>query len=772
MTAGPAASGPGPGLTRQVTRAEDVLAAAPRGCSTAATSTRCSRLLERDPVADVFVASRVQSAGLDREPARRRRSGASASAAGSSRSATPAPTSSRCRPDPRRCAPSPTGPADRAGAARRSSARPTAVAALWQLLTPSWGRGAGRPRAPAAAGARRAAGRRRPTRACGRCGRDEVDIAAAGLHRDVHRGDRRLAARRRRRSALPGPRRRAGRPRAARSPASTTAGSSSRPRSARRRRGSARCRACGSTPELRGRGLSVAGTAAVGGPGAGARRAGGQPVRQRLQRRRPPCLRPRGLPPGGHVHQRPVLRPVHPGPNPWDRCWSRPGRARARLRPPPTLDERTPVTLQLKPGTTWDEVYARARSRRPGGVRRRPHPQPARRRVAAQRRRPASTSTRSTARRSRARRGSTHDEAAQAVVHAARRARARGPRSTSTSARAGCSRRSTSWREHRDTLALLLVWEIGKPWKLACADVDRGARRRALVPRRDRAPARRAAPPLPGPVSNIASWNYPMSVQVHAELVQCLAGNAVVAKTPSQGGFHTLTLAHAFMKRAGLPVTLLSGVGSQLGDVLIRSEEIGCLAFVGGRANGRKAATVAGRHRQAALPRAGGPERLGRLGLLRSGTSSPPTSRKGFEYAQAALHRLPALRRAARADARSSSRCTCRSCTGPALRPPARGREPRRPAARPALRPADQRRPRPPTCVAQYDEAVTGGGIPLYRGSLGGGRFLDGQDTSRLRRAGLRARAAAVAGRCTTPSRSARSTRSSWSTPRPSCSRR
>ena len=37
--------------------------------------------------------------------------------------------------------------------------------------------------------------------------------------------------------------------------------------------------------------------------------------------------------------------------------------------------------------------------------------------------------------------------------------------------------------------------------------------------------------PLPGPVSNIASWNYPMSVLVHAELVQLLAGNAVIART-------------------------------------------------------------------------------------------------------------------------------------------------------------------------------------------------------------------------------------------------
>jgi len=40
-------------------------------------------------------------------------------------------------------------------------------------------------------------------------------------------------------------------------------------------------------------------------------------------------------------------------------------------------------------------------------------------------------------------------------------------------------------------------------------------------------------------------------VQVHAELVQALAGNAVVAKTPSQGGFHTLTLAHAIMLDTG-----------------------------------------------------------------------------------------------------------------------------------------------------------------------------------------------------------------------------
>ena len=64
----------------------------------------------------------------------------------------------------------------------------------------------------------------------------------------------------------------------------------------------------------------------------------------------------------------------------------------------------------------------------------------------------------------------------------------------------------------------------------------------------------------------------------------------MVAKTPSQGGFHALTLAHALMRRAGLPVTLISGMGSHMGEVLIRSEGIGALVFVGGRANGRRAA--------------------------------------------------------------------------------------------------------------------------------------------------------------------------------------
>jgi acyl-CoA reductase-like NAD-dependent aldehyde dehydrogenase len=143
----------------------------------------------------------------------------------------------------------------------------------------------------------------------------------------------------------------------------------------------------------------------------------------------------------------------------------------------------------------------------------------------------------------------------------------------------------------RDLLALLLVWEIGKPWRLACADVDRALDGvRWYVNEIDRQVAGRA--PLAGPVSNIASWNYPMSVLVHAELVQLLAGNAVIAKTPSQGGAVCLTVAHALMHRAGLPATLLSGGGEELSEVLVRAPEIGAVAFVGGRSNGGKVAAA------------------------------------------------------------------------------------------------------------------------------------------------------------------------------------
>ncbi|WP_030856264.1 aldehyde dehydrogenase family protein [Streptomyces sp. NRRL S-37] len=145
--------------------------------------------------------------------------------------------------------------------------------------------------------------------------------------------------------------------------------------------------------------------------------------------------------------------------------------------------------------------------------------------------------------------------------------------------------------QHRELLALLLVWEIGKPWRLAQADVDRAVDGvRWYVDGIDGMLAGRS--PLDGPVSNIASWNYPMSVLVHAVLVQALAGNAVIAKTPTDGGVACLTLASALAAREGIPVTLVSGSGGELSEALVRAPEIGCVSFVGGRDTGAAVATA------------------------------------------------------------------------------------------------------------------------------------------------------------------------------------
>ncbi len=113
--------------------------------------------------------------------------------------------------------------------------------------------------------------------------------------------------------------------------------------------------------------------------------------------------------------------------------------------------------------------------------------------------------------------------------------------------------------KHADLLAKTLVWEIGKPYAQSKVSVERcisgvrwyvGQVEKMMEGRK----------PL-GLISNIASWNYPLSVLIHAVLVQCLAGNSVIAKTPTDGGIHAVTLAMALARRRGLPVSLVSGSG-------------------------------------------------------------------------------------------------------------------------------------------------------------------------------------------------------------------
>lgn len=156
-------------------------------------------------------------------------------------------------------------------------------------------------------------------------------------------------------------------------------------------------------------------------------------------------------------------------------------------------------------------------------------------------------------------------------------------RQASSQAR-GCFRRCLRWRRlyftscfyhalhqlraHDDLLAKLLMWEIDKTYKTGFTDIDRcieGAQwyvDTIIGMLGERTPL--------GLVLNVASWNYPFSVLLHAVLVQVLAGNAVIAKTPTDGGFISLSLAFALARRGGLPLTLVSGAGSELSDALVK----------------------------------------------------------------------------------------------------------------------------------------------------------------------------------------------------------
>lgn len=280
--------------------------------------------------------------------------------------------------------------------------------------------------------------------------------------------------------------------------------------------------------------------------------------------------------------------------------------------------------------------------------------------------------------------------------------------------------------EHRDLLALLLVWEIGKPWAQAMESVDRtisGVEWYAD----EIGPMLEGRRPLAGPVSNIASWNYPLSVLVHAMLVQALAGNAVIAKSPTDGGVCALTLAVALAAREGLPLTLVSGGGRDLSPVLVNSPEIGCLSFVGGRdTGGQIASQLADTDKRHILEQEG----LNAWGIWEFSDWDGLAAhlRKGFAYGKqrcTAYPRYVVQRKlfdkflAAYLPVLGSLRFGHPlAVASPDDDLPALDFGPLINAAKVT------------DLSAKVDDAISRGAVPLYRGALAQGAFLDGQDTS------------------------------------------
>jgi len=281
------------------------------------------------------------------------------------------------------------------------------------------------------------------------------------------------------------------------------------------------------------------------------------------------------------------------------------------------------------------------------------------------------------------------------------------------------------FREHGELLARLLVWEIGKPLPQARVSVERcisGVQ--WYLENVD--PMLEGRVPL-GLVSNIASWNYPMSVLMHAVLVQTLCGNSVIAKTPSDGGLFTLTLAFALARRAGLPVSLVSGSGGQLSEVLVRNEHVACLAFVGGKTNGRDiAASLYDRNKRYMLEMEG----VNGYGVwnFSDWKTLEAQVRKGFEYGKqrCTAYARWVVQRSLFPRFLEMYLPVLRSIQfGHPLMPDASGKQPRTMDFGPLINAKKVEELR-----VLHAEAIGGGGVPIYTGSFDEANFYPGQDAS------------------------------------------
>jgi acyl-CoA reductase-like NAD-dependent aldehyde dehydrogenase len=181
------------------------------------------------------------------------------------------------------------------------------------------------------------------------------------------------------------------------------------------------------------------------------------------------------------------------------------------------------------------------------------------------------------------------------------------------------------------------------------------------------------------------------------------------------------------MHRAGLPVTLLSGAGAELGDALIRNDGIGALAFVGGRSNGRAAATtLADTSRRHFLEQEG----LNAWGVwdFSQWDVLAQHLRKGFEYAKQRCTAYPryVVQRQLVPEFLDMYLPVVKGVRfGHPLAVAAAGD----PLPDLDFGPVIHAR-KATELTEQYEEAVRGRGIPLYRGATEDGAFLDGQDTS------------------------------------------
>jgi RHH-type proline utilization regulon transcriptional repressor/proline dehydrogenase/delta 1-pyrroline-5-carboxylate dehydrogenase len=154
-------------------------------------------------------------------------------------------------------------------------------------------------------------------------------------------------------------------------------------------------------------------------------------------------------------------------------------------------------------------------------------------------------------------------------------------------------------RRRRWELAAIEVFEVGKPWREADADVAEAidfCRYYAASARLLAAPCRVDVPGeenatawLPrGTSVVIAPWNFPLAILAGMTTAALVAGNPVVMKPAEQSSLVALRL-HEILLEAGVPpaaLAFLPGRGEEVGPSLVSHPDTALVAFTGSRAVG------------------------------------------------------------------------------------------------------------------------------------------------------------------------------------------
>jgi RHH-type proline utilization regulon transcriptional repressor/proline dehydrogenase/delta 1-pyrroline-5-carboxylate dehydrogenase len=174
--------------------------------------------------------------------------------------------------------------------------------------------------------------------------------------------------------------------------------------------------------------------------------------------------------------------------------------------------------------------------------------------------------------------------------------------------------RAAAWmRERRHELAALEVFEAGKPWDQADADVceaidfceyygremlrlDRSASERVQSPPGER---NRLVYQGKGVAAVIAPWNFPLAIACGMTVAALVAGNPVILKPAEQTPAIASRLIEA-LRAGGAPpntVQFLPGLGEKVGARLVEHPDVAVIVFTGSKAVGLHIVEAAAVHR-------------------------------------------------------------------------------------------------------------------------------------------------------------------------------